>query len=247
VFQSLGLPPSKLPVRWIESGAAGSDPREYFEDILEYRSSVPGGELDIAVRAHLVVTQKAETTSGTYELTEFHIKSGRNGAADTVTTVASKGVATIETVKGTKGLPLRVYRFDGGSSPDKARVLVRFGDELVVAPENVAEAEADSGYSLARLGSATAERVEVTDSVMDLLNHKVRVRVGQELVARLDRDGGKRTWTLVNQTEIDEFQLLSSTQEGDAQVFRLKAVRPGWLDLRFEYNKLPNTFRVRVE
>lgn len=150
-------------------------------------------------------------------------------------TVTSSGTATVETVPGRQG-PLTVYRLDGGATPDQAYVLVRFGDELHRAAAKLEESE-KVFQSLWHRASAAPQRVEVTEGVNSLFGHRVRLRMGQELVARLDRGPANITSTLLPASLGRVLQLVSATEEsvGDvtAQVFRFKPLTPGWADVEF--------------
>lgn len=236
-FDRLGLK-QDMPARWVESADADGVVREYYEDILAYE----GEKLDIAVRAHLVITQDPKAPSRRYELTEFRI----NGTGVLSTTTKSSGVVTIETVAGDKG-PLTVYRLDGGGAPDQRHVFVLFDDQLhVVDPAKVATAEPRVIGSLDHAATATRDRVEITDSVDEMLNWKVRLRPGQELVARLDRADRARLWTLKAETTGEQLKPEESSEADGFAIFRLRAVEPGWTDLTFD-SGLPHTVRVRVQ
>jgi hypothetical protein len=236
-FDRLGVK-QDMPARWVESADAEGVVREYYEDILAYE----GEQLDVAVRAHLLITQDPQVPSRRYELTEFRLNGG-----NMLSTTKSSGVVTIETVTGDKG-PLTVYRLDGGGEPDKSHVFVRFDDDQlhVVDPAKVAQAEPRVIGSLDHAATATGDRVEISDGVDEMLNWKVRLRPGQELVARLDRADTARAWALKAETTGEQLKLEASSEADGFAIFRLRAVEPGWTDLTFD-SGLPYTVRVRVQ
>jgi hypothetical protein len=238
MFARLGLPASSLPVRWIESPDSDGVVREYYEDILGYE----GEQLDVAVRGLLVIAQEGQPPSRHYELTEYRI----DKAHKLIGTTPSSGNLTIDVVTGVNG-PMTVYHLDGGTLPGKARAFVKFDDALHLAdPANLAHVRPTIMSSLDYAAAATKGRVEISEQVGDLLNWKIRLRTGEELVARLERPNRPRSWSVKSETTGAQLRQEASSQDGDFQVFRFKAVEPGWTDLSFD-SGLPYTVRVKVE
>jgi hypothetical protein len=247
-----GIPESDLPVRWLEAGAEGSGTREYWEDVFEYRGDLP----DIAVRGHLVITQNPQTDQRTYALSEFQIKTQSGAPSKLIDTITSSGNVSVERFV-TEPEPLTVYRLDGATTPERMRVFVRFDDILALPhPQGLEKTTRNTGNSLALIGTATARRIEVSDAVLQLLNQKVKLHVGDELVTRLDRVKSFEPYTLKPASIGTQLQAESSltgeaapSREADRaiQVFRFKAIGRGWTDLEFEHGGSGQTFRVKVE
>ena len=234
-FSRLGLA-EVLPVRWIESADEDKQVREYYENVIGYE----GEKQDIAVRAHLLVTHEASSTAARYELTEMRLR----GTEQAKISKSSGGIA-IEQVPR-EGGSVMVYRLDGGGSPENARTLVRFGDRLAVAdPAHLDMVSADSVNALIREGTATSERVEIGDGPMSILNWKIGLRRGQELVVTLDHSNTAHPNTVVRESLGSVLQQTGSSERGVIQTFQFKAVAPGWSDLTFD-SGMPFTVRVLV-
>ena len=234
-FSRLGLA-DVLPVRWIESADEDKQVREYYENVIGYE----GEKQDIAVRAHLLVMHKASSTAARYELTEMRLR----GTEQAKISKSSGGIA-IEQVPR-EGGSVMVYRLDGGGSPENARTFVRFGDRLAVAdPAHLDMVSADSVNALIREGTATSERVEIGDGPMSILNWKIGLRRGQELVVTLDHSNTAHPYTVVRESLGSVLQQTGSSERGVIQTFQFKAVAPGWSDLTLD-SGLPLTIRVRV-
>jgi hypothetical protein len=99
-----------------------------------------------------------------YELTEIRIK------GKVIDTSTSSGSLSVEQVPQSAG-SLMVYRLDGGRTPDKARTFVRSGTTLRQAdPARLELARAEMGFTLAQMASTSAERIEIGDALLDLMN-----------------------------------------------------------------------------
>jgi len=139
-----------------------------------------------------------------------------------------------------------VYRLDGAGSPENARTFVRFGDRLAVAdPAHLDLVSADSFNALIREGTASSERVEIGDGPMALLNWKIGLRRGQELVVALDHSNAAHPYTVIRESLGSVLQQTGSSERGNIQTFQFRAAAPGWSDLTFD-SGLPLTVRVRV-
>lgn len=244
IFHQLGLPVPPIPIQWVESPESGT--RHYYEKTLAYT----GDRHDIAVQGFLTIDQDTPGSPRRYQLTEFHVQIGQPPLL-VDTTKAAGDVSVERAVLG--GVPVSVYRLNGTTAASYARTLVERNGTLssaTVGPSG--EVLELSLVDFDRVATGTAQRIEATDLADAMRGRKIRLRVGQELVLRLEQQPGN-PWQLAASSlggalapgaEHEE----AGTEGGKpAKVFLLKAVKAGWTDLSFERPGGLATFRVKVD
>lgn len=242
-FRQPGIPPSPLPVRWIESPGAQGVVREHYYGPIDIEGVQFGADGQVTVATELfgelVIAQEGRPPSWTYEFTEYRFKRNK-----LTSTTRSTGKLAIDFVRGANGRMVWAYRLDGGASADKARTFVRFGEMLAPAyRRDIGETEALPLMRMEHIATTTRGRVAIGEDADTLLNFKVRLQRGEQLVVRLSAETG---WSLKPETT-GVLRRDSSIQEGDTSLLTLTADQPGWTDLSFDTPWGVRGFRIKVD
>jgi hypothetical protein len=115
----------------------------------------------------------------------------------------------------------------------------------------------EPGLHLAYAGNAAKGRVEIRDTLDRYLNWGIRLRVGDELVARLKLYNDGDAWVLKSGSAGTQLRQQGAKTDESVrgttyQVFTFKAVEKGTTDLVFDYrlrsgSGAPNSNRVVVD
>lgn len=242
----MGMPPRAIPVRWIEAPASGT--REYLQKTVAHIGD--GG--DVAVQSFLTLDRGAPGSSPRYHLTEYHEQSAPGQAPRLVNTNEASGEVSLDQAR-VDGEAVTLYRLKGTTDAHYVRTVVEqkgVFSNATVGPDG--EISKSSLLDLQRAALTSAQRIEVTDLADLLAGSKIRMRVGQQLVLRLEHLAGA-AWTLnpasLGGTLTGKLDREEPGRDADHRVavFVLQAVNAGWADLSFEGPGSLAVYRVKAE